>query len=183
MRLHLRLLKHMHALCTMFHPTSHNRRIIRPRRSSFSRHHHNNKPQSRAEPWLQDRLSRRNGLLLRKLNRAMLPHIASANNLFICLLLCPTFIEKIQEIIDAKQIFFNEVKPPNVRANPLPDHGSSSGPTSNMISIYAIGEEEEAHKSPTPFVIEYVPAEVAVASASFIIEVPAKEPYQDSRVP
>ncbi|PKI75824.1 hypothetical protein CRG98_003739 [Punica granatum] len=47
----------------------------------------------------------------------------------------------------------------------------------------AVGEEEETQESPTPFIIEYVSAEMAVASAPFIIEVPAKEPYQDSRVP
>ncbi|PKI56694.1 hypothetical protein CRG98_022910 [Punica granatum] len=91
--------------------------------------------------------------------------------------------EKIQEMIEAKQISFNEVKPPNVRANPLPDHGSSLGPTINMISVGAIGEEEDAQETPVPFVIEYVPAKIAVVSVPFVIQVPTKEPYQNSRVP
>ncbi|XP_031393514.1 uncharacterized protein LOC116205150 [Punica granatum] len=87
------------------------------------------------------------------------------------------------EMIDARHISFNEVKQPNVRVNPLPDHGSGPEPSINMISICIVGEEEETQESPAPFVIEYVSAEVAVASAPFIVEVPAKEPYQDSRVP
>ncbi|PKI60747.1 hypothetical protein CRG98_018867 [Punica granatum] len=62
-------------------------------------------------------------------------------------------------------------------------HQGAPGPTINMISICTIGEEEEAKESPVPFVIEYVSAEVAVAFASFFIEVPTKEPYQDSQVP
>ncbi|PKI69151.1 hypothetical protein CRG98_010466 [Punica granatum] len=37
---------------------------------------------------------------------------------------CWRLRHKIQEMIDTRQISFNEAKPPNVRANPLPDHGS-----------------------------------------------------------
>ncbi|PKI70881.1 hypothetical protein CRG98_008772 [Punica granatum] len=51
---------------------------------------------------------------------------------------CWRLRDKIQEMIDTRQISFNEVKPPNVCANPLPDHGSGSGPSVNMISIVAI---------------------------------------------
>ncbi|PKI58254.1 hypothetical protein CRG98_021336, partial [Punica granatum] len=54
--------------------------------------------------------------------------------------------EKIQEMIDAKQISFNE-------------------------------------ETPVPFIVEYVPAEITVASAPFVIQVPANEPYQDNWVP
>ncbi|PKI65687.1 hypothetical protein CRG98_013912 [Punica granatum] len=86
-------------------------------------------------------------------------------------------------MIDTRQISFNEVKPPNVRVNLLPNHGSSSGPSVNMISIVAIEEEEDAQKTSIPFVINCAPAEVAFAAVPFIIEVLAKEPYQDSRVP
>ncbi|PKI41455.1 hypothetical protein CRG98_038154 [Punica granatum] len=78
--------------------------------------------------------------------------------------------------------------PPNVQANPLPDHGSSSGPTINMISDCTMREDGSQHEDPAPFVIEYVPAEATVgftgssaAPAPFIIEVPAREPYQDSK--
>ncbi|PKI56999.1 hypothetical protein CRG98_022605 [Punica granatum] len=65
------------------------------------------------------------------------------------------------------------------------DNGSSPGPSVNMISIAAIEEEEEeaAHKTSIPFVNNYGPVEVAVTSVPFIVEVPAKESYQDSRVP
>ncbi|PKI47328.1 hypothetical protein CRG98_032279 [Punica granatum] len=96
---------------------------------------------------------------------------------------CWRLQDKIQEMIDTRQISFNEAKPPNVRANLLPDHGSGSGPSINMISIAAIEEEEDSHKASIPFVINYAPAEVAFAHVSFVIEIPAKEPYHDSRVP
>ncbi|PKI56661.1 hypothetical protein CRG98_022949 [Punica granatum] len=86
-------------------------------------------------------------------------------------------------MINAKEISFNEVNPPNVRANPLPDHGSSLGPSINMISIAAIGEEDDVQEIVVPFIIDYAPAKIAVVSASFVVEVPAKEPYQDRRVP
>ncbi|PKI56457.1 hypothetical protein CRG98_023095 [Punica granatum] len=48
---------------------------------------------------------------------------------------CWKLREEVQKLIDAKKISFNAIRPPNVQANPLPDHGSSSGPTINMISI------------------------------------------------
>ncbi|PKI49428.1 hypothetical protein CRG98_030160 [Punica granatum] len=98
--------------------------------------------------------------------------------------------EKIQEMIDTEKLSFNAVKPPNVQANPLPDHGSRSRPTINMISICALGGEENKKEDPIPFVIEYVPKETTVGfmgssvlPAPFVIDVPAKEPYQDNRVP
>ncbi|PKI71989.1 hypothetical protein CRG98_007605 [Punica granatum] len=83
---------------------------------------------------------------------------------------CWRLQEKIQEMINAKEMSFNEVKSPNVRATPLPDHGLSSGPTINMTSVCAIAEED-VQESPVLFVIEYVPTEVAVASAPFIIKI------------
>ncbi|PKI71984.1 hypothetical protein CRG98_007600 [Punica granatum] len=52
-----------------------------------------------------------------------------------------------------------------------------------MISIAAIGEEDDVQETVVPFIIDYAPAEIAVASAPFVVEVPAKEPYQDRRVP
>ncbi|PKI49905.1 hypothetical protein CRG98_029689 [Punica granatum] len=52
-----------------------------------------------------------------------------------------------------------------------------------MISIGTIGGREEVQETLVSFVIEYVPAEIVVASAPFVIEVPTKEPYQDHRVP
>ncbi|PKI74810.1 hypothetical protein CRG98_004828 [Punica granatum] len=60
---------------------------------------------------------------------------------------------------------------------------NSSGPSVNMINIAAIEEEEDSQKSSIPFVINYAPVEVAFAPIPFVIEVPAKEPYHDSRVP
>ncbi|PKI31594.1 hypothetical protein CRG98_048015, partial [Punica granatum] len=87
-------------------------------------------------------------------------------------------------MIDTRQISFNEVKPPNVRANPLPNHGSDSEPSINMISIAAIEEEEDAQKTSIPFIVNYAPTNDAFTSAvPFVIEVLAKEPYQDRRVP
>ncbi|XP_031392945.1 uncharacterized protein LOC116204790 [Punica granatum] len=103
---------------------------------------------------------------------------------------CWKLRERIQQMIDDKQFTFNAVKPPNVQSNPLPDHGSSLGPSINMIGICAIGEYETGQEAPAPFVIEYVPAETGVGYAGFdatpapfVIEVPAREPYQDSKVP
>ncbi|PKI75857.1 hypothetical protein CRG98_003772 [Punica granatum] len=86
-------------------------------------------------------------------------------------------------MINEKQISFNEVKPSNVRVHPLLDHGSSSGPSINMISIVAIRDEEDLLEIPVPFIIDYALAEVTVTYAPFIIKVPAKEPYQDHLVP
>ncbi|PKI49811.1 hypothetical protein CRG98_029788 [Punica granatum] len=88
---------------------------------------------------------------------------------------------KIQEMINAKQISFNDVKPLNVQANPLPNHGSSSGPSINMISTAAIGEEDDVQEIPVPFVIDYAPAEIAVAYASFFIKCP--EPANKGKAP
>ncbi|XP_031387252.1 uncharacterized protein LOC116200557 [Punica granatum] len=103
---------------------------------------------------------------------------------------CWKLREKIQAMIDGKQLTFNAVKPPNVQANPFPDHGSSSGPSINMISVCAIGEYETGQEPSAPFVIEYVPAETGIGYAGFdatpapfVIDVPAREPYQDSKVP
>ncbi|PKI35117.1 hypothetical protein CRG98_044492 [Punica granatum] len=59
-----------------------------------------------------------------------------------------------------------------------------------MIGVCAIGEYETGQEAPAPFVIEYVLAETVIGYAGFdatpapfVIEVPAREPYQDSKVP
>ncbi|XP_031394008.1 uncharacterized protein LOC116205516 [Punica granatum] len=103
---------------------------------------------------------------------------------------CWRLRERIQEMIDAKELSFNAVRSPNVQTNPLPDHGSSSGPSINIISICTLGEDESEQDNPSPFVIEYVPAEATVGftglSASptpFVIDVPAWLPYLDNKVP
>ncbi|PKI42443.1 hypothetical protein CRG98_037174 [Punica granatum] len=96
---------------------------------------------------------------------------------------CWRLQDKIQEMINTKQISFNEGKPPNVRMNPLLDHGSGSGPSANMISIATIGEDDNLQEILIPFIIDYPLAEIAFALAPFVIEVPTKEPYQDRRVP
>ncbi|PKI78545.1 hypothetical protein CRG98_001052 [Punica granatum] len=79
---------------------------------------------------------------------------------------------------------------PNVQANPLPDHGPARGPSINMITICTSGEGESEQGCPSPFVIEYVPAEAAVGftgidtpPAPFIIDIPARESYSDDKVP
>ncbi|PKI61416.1 hypothetical protein CRG98_018190 [Punica granatum] len=101
---------------------------------------------------------------------------------------CWKLRERIQQMIDDKQLTFNAVKPPSVQANPLPDHGSSSGPSFNMISVCAIGEYETGQEVSAPFIIEYVLAETTVGYAGFgatpaplMIEVPVQESYQDSK--
>ncbi|PKI35960.1 hypothetical protein CRG98_043642 [Punica granatum] len=48
---------------------------------------------------------------------------------------------KLQALIDKKLLSFKEVKPPIVQVNPLPDHGSNSGPTVNMIGAYPLGKD------------------------------------------
>ncbi|PKI69393.1 hypothetical protein CRG98_010191 [Punica granatum] len=103
---------------------------------------------------------------------------------------CWKLREEVQKLINDKKISFNAIRAPNVQANPLPDHGSSSGPTINMISVCTMREDESQQEGPAPFVIEYVPAEATVgvtgssaAPAPFIIEVLAREPYQDNKVP
>ncbi|XP_031392154.1 uncharacterized protein LOC116204216 [Punica granatum] len=96
---------------------------------------------------------------------------------------CWRLQDRIQEMIDTRQISFNEVKPPNVLTNPLPDHGSSSGPSINMISIAAIGEEKDAQRTSVPFIVNYTSTDGAFTSTPFVVEVPTKESYQDCRVP
>ncbi|PKI62004.1 hypothetical protein CRG98_017590 [Punica granatum] len=75
-------------------------------------------------------------------------------------------------------------------ANPRPDHRSSSGPFVNMISICVLERDEEAQENPPPFVINYTPKELTVgltghlaSSAPFVVDIPARESYSDSRVP
>ncbi|XP_031387180.1 max-binding protein MNT-like [Punica granatum] len=54
---------------------------------------------------------------------------------------CYALRGKLQEMIDKNNLSLNKIRPPNVQANPLPDHGSSSGPTVNMIGAYFLGED------------------------------------------
>ncbi|PKI59688.1 hypothetical protein CRG98_019919, partial [Punica granatum] len=75
-------------------------------------------------------------------------------------------------------------------ANPLPNHRPSSGPSVNMISICVSERDEEAQENPPPFVINYTPEELTVgftghvaSPAPFVVDIPAREPYSDSKVP
>ncbi|PKI39125.1 hypothetical protein CRG98_040485 [Punica granatum] len=77
----------------------------------------------------------------------------------------PTLREKIQEMMDAKELVFNAVRSPNVQANPLPDHGPAQGPSINMITVCKSSEGEGEQGWPSPFVIKYVPAGAAVGFA------------------
>ncbi|PKI51785.1 hypothetical protein CRG98_027833 [Punica granatum] len=88
---------------------------------------------------------------------------------------CWKLREEVQKMIDANKLSFNAVRPPNVQANPLPNHGSSSGPTINLISICTIGEDESKQDGPVGFTGS------GAARTPFVIEVPAQEPYQDSK--
>ncbi|PKI59070.1 hypothetical protein CRG98_020525 [Punica granatum] len=102
---------------------------------------------------------------------------------------CWRLWERIQEMIDAKELSFNAVRPPNVQANPLPNHGQAQEPSINMINICVLGEDESGLGNPSPFIIKYVLAEVTVGSTRldasptpFVIDVPAKDPYLDNRI-
>ncbi|PKI75183.1 hypothetical protein CRG98_004407 [Punica granatum] len=103
---------------------------------------------------------------------------------------CWRLQERIQEMIDAKELSFNAVRSPNVQANPLPDHGPAQRPSINMINICALGEDESEQDGPSPFMITHIPTEATVGFTSldtpptpFVIDVPAREPYLDSKVP
>ncbi|PKI50213.1 hypothetical protein CRG98_029396 [Punica granatum] len=83
---------------------------------------------------------------------------------------CWRLRDRIQEMIDAKELSFNAARPPNV--------------------ICALGEDESEQDSPSHFVIEYVPTEPTVGftwlSASptpSVIDIPARESYVDNKVP
>ncbi|XP_031394088.1 pollen-specific leucine-rich repeat extensin-like protein 1 [Punica granatum] len=100
---------------------------------------------------------------------------------------CWRLRDEIQRRIDSNRLTFNAVRPPNVQANPLPDHRPSSGPSINMISICVSERDEEAQENPLPFVINYTPEEPTVgftgheaSPAPFVIDIPAREPYSDS---
>ncbi|PKI35767.1 hypothetical protein CRG98_043842, partial [Punica granatum] len=80
---------------------------------------------------------------------------------------------KVQEMIDAKELVFNAVRP-----------------SINMITVCTSSEGGGEQGGPSPGVIEYVPAEVAVGFAGvdaphapLVIDVPAREPYSNDRVP
>ncbi|PKI59974.1 hypothetical protein CRG98_019641 [Punica granatum] len=103
---------------------------------------------------------------------------------------CWRLRDEIQRSIDSNRLTFNAVRPPNVQANPLPDHRPSSGPSINMISICVSERDEEAQENPLPFVINYTLEEPTVgftrheaSPAPFVIDIPAREPYSDSKVP
>ncbi|PKI74523.1 hypothetical protein CRG98_005065 [Punica granatum] len=55
---------------------------------------------------------------------------------------CYVLKGKLQALIDKKLLSFNEVKPPNVQANPLPDHGSNSDLTINMIGANPLEKDK-----------------------------------------
>ncbi|PKI51576.1 hypothetical protein CRG98_028038, partial [Punica granatum] len=80
---------------------------------------------------------------------------------------CWRLRDEIQRRIDGNRLTFNAVRPPNVQANPLPNHRPSSGPSINMIAV-----------EPTVEFTGHVPS-----SAPFVVDIPAREPYSDSKVP
>ncbi|XP_031374105.1 extensin-like [Punica granatum] len=103
---------------------------------------------------------------------------------------CWRLRERIQEMIDAKEVVFNAVRPPNVQANPLPDHGSAPEPSINMITLCTSGKGEGEQGCSSPFVIEHIPAEAAVGftgidapPAPLVIDILDREPYSDDKVP
>ncbi|PKI66136.1 hypothetical protein CRG98_013470 [Punica granatum] len=57
---------------------------------------------------------------------------------------CWRLRDEIQRRIDSNRLTFNAIRPPNVQANPLPNHRPSSGPSINMISICVSERDEEA---------------------------------------
>ncbi|PKI60424.1 hypothetical protein CRG98_019188, partial [Punica granatum] len=48
---------------------------------------------------------------------------------------CWKLREKIQEMMDAKELVFNAVRSPNVQANPLPDHGHQARAKASKINV------------------------------------------------
>ncbi|PKI69603.1 hypothetical protein CRG98_010016 [Punica granatum] len=78
---------------------------------------------------------------------------------------------------------FNVLQPPELIRTMLHNRVRTR-PSINMISIATIEEEEDAQKTSIPFIVNYAPTNDAFTSAvPFVIEVLAKEPYQDRRVP
>ncbi|PKI78396.1 hypothetical protein CRG98_001217 [Punica granatum] len=67
---------------------------------------------------------------------------------------CWRLRERIQEMIDTKELVFNAVRSPNVQANPLPDHGPAQGPSINMITICTSGEGESEQGDKVPWTYE-----------------------------
>ncbi|PKI51272.1 hypothetical protein CRG98_028336 [Punica granatum] len=103
---------------------------------------------------------------------------------------CWRLRDEIQRRIDNNRLTFNAVRPPNVQANPLPDHRPSSGSSINMISICTLGEDANAQDNSLPFVIDYTPKEPTIgfaghmaSPAPFVVDIPAREPYLDNKVP
>ncbi|PKI37319.1 hypothetical protein CRG98_042292 [Punica granatum] len=71
-----------------------------------------------------------------------------------------------------------------------PDHRPSSGPSINMIAVCVSRKDEDAQDNPLPFVIDYTSEEPIVgfighvpSPAPFIVDILARKPYSDSKVP
>ncbi|PKI69498.1 hypothetical protein CRG98_010109 [Punica granatum] len=101
---------------------------------------------------------------------------------------CWRLRDEIQRRIDSNRLTFNAVRPPNVQANPLPDHRPSSRPSINMIAVCVSGRDEDAQDDLLPIVIDYTPREPTVeftghvpSPAPFVVDIPAREPYSDSK--
>ncbi|PKI66795.1 hypothetical protein CRG98_012801 [Punica granatum] len=101
---------------------------------------------------------------------------------------CWRLRDEIQRRIDSNRLTFNAVRPLNVQDNPLSDHRPNLGPSINMISACASGRDEDTRDDPFPFVIHYTPeeptvgfAEYVASSALFVVDIPAREPYTDSK--
>ncbi|PKI58311.1 hypothetical protein CRG98_021288 [Punica granatum] len=167
--LHCRLLRHMHIPCIMYSLTKRRRLISRPRQLLSSRYLRNKMLLlrfSKVDPRLQDLLNRLNGLLLFKYNRAMLLNLVSASSIRLYQLLPLTYSSNSLRGIGLRQ---RRLVPTLIQQR--------------KIKICAMNFIRVRQEISIPFIIDYPPAKVAFASAPFVIEVPAKEPYQDRRVP
>ncbi|PKI49057.1 hypothetical protein CRG98_030557, partial [Punica granatum] len=138
-------------------------------------------------------LRRLNGPRPLKVNRAVQCNHDPADNTRPCRSHFPTSSGKFVIRSGQRRPARTSIQPFKIRAsnaNPLPDHGPAQGPSINMITVCTSSEGEGKQGWPSPFVIEYVPAETAVGfagidapQAPLVIDIPAREPYSNDRVP
>ncbi|PKI45293.1 hypothetical protein CRG98_034322 [Punica granatum] len=130
-------------------------------------------------PWLRELLSQHNGPHLCKVNRTVQHNRDRADNTRPCRFRFPIFTNNSAQATKSERLI----------PFPIMDR-LAQGPSINMISICALGKGESEQGGPSPFVIEYVPAEATVGFAGigtsptpFVIDIPAREPYSDDKVP
>ncbi|PKI78399.1 hypothetical protein CRG98_001220 [Punica granatum] len=143
----------------------------------------------RPGPLCRELLHRRSRTPLRKV------HTGPAGSTHLCLPLFLTYIDNSLRAIRFDRYPQARILTRPFKINPnaagiIKARWPSSGPSINMITVCTSGRDEDAQENPFPFVIDYTPEEPTVgfaghmvSPAPFVVDIPAREPYSDNKVP